>query len=388
MRGMRGYKKRSVRRAAARATALGAVVACACGGVALASTHRRKHPHGALATVAAQVVHAERVPKFVAPGPAINAKKVLRGKTILGIPITSAIPFDKAIQQGMAAAVRSAGGHYIEWTNQGTTTEWASGIESGISRHVNLIDLEGGVNPELLVPQIRDARKAGIPVVASMWLDSSQSLPSTLSAAVPDPFLEAGRLMAAWSINATHGHTDALVVIDAGNRSTLAVDAGISKEFKTYCPTCRFRFLNVPFANWATDLETDVEAAIGADPKLNYIIPIYDGMVEFVVPGIAAKHAANRVHIATFNGTPFVLNDIRKGLVAMDVGQPTTWYGDATIGYEMRYLAKKKLPKSTGAPLYMWTKANVKRAGVPAVLGKGYGTAFIPGYRHLWKLHK
>jgi ribose transport system substrate-binding protein len=40
---------------------------------------------------------------------------------------------------------------------------------------------------------------------------------------------------------------------------------------------------------------------------LNYVIPIYDSMSQYVVPAIQEQSAANRVRIATFNGTPFVL---------------------------------------------------------------------------------
>jgi len=88
----------------------------------------------ALLTLAAAVAHAESpeakrakeqldayrgLPKFVAAGPAFDAKKCMAGKSILGIPVSSANPFTKNINNAMGDVAKKVGFKFTEWANQG-----------------------------------------------------------------------------------------------------------------------------------------------------------------------------------------------------------------------------------------------------------------------------
>ena len=48
--------------------------------------------------------------------------------------------------------------------------------------------------------------------------------------------------------------------------------------------------------------------ALLADPSINYILPIYDSMSQFVVPALRITGSEGSVKVASFNGTPFVLD--------------------------------------------------------------------------------
>ena len=77
----------------------------------------------------------------------------------------------------------------------------------------------------------------------------------------------------------------------------------------------------------ATRITPGVQAALLADPTVNYIILIYDSMSQFVVPAVTIT-SSQTLEIDAFNGTPFVLGLLQQGQVEMDIGKIST--GSAT----------------------------------------------------------
>jgi hypothetical protein len=126
---------------------------------------------------------------------------------------------------------------------------------------------------------------------------------------------------------------------------------------------------------------------------VNYILPIYDSMSQFVVPAITAAGKTGKVSIATYNGTPFVMTYLAKGqAVKMEVGENLNWLGWAYVDAAARYLAGVPLPKPPGhfnthTALRVFTAKNIKEAldskGI-AQLSTGYGDAYVTGYKKLW----
>jgi ribose transport system substrate-binding protein len=108
-------------------------------------------------------------------------------------------------------------------------------------------------------------------------------------------------------------------------------------------------------------------------------------MCQFVVPAITAAHRVGQVHVATYNGTPFVLKDIQDGdIVRMDVGENLEWLGWADMDAAMRVLAGLKPPTDEQTALRMFTKDNVNSAGKPPAVNRGLGSAYVGGYNRLW----
>jgi ribose transport system substrate-binding protein len=162
----------------------------------------------------------------------------------------------------------------------------------------------------------------------------------------------------------------------------------INAEFQNHCgSSCKVTVVNVPIADWATKLQSQVQSSLVSDPSINYIIALYDSGVQFILPGIQAANATSRVKIVTFNGTPFVLDDIRKGnVVIADVGESTQWLGWAIADETFRALTKTPTVPEVHTPLRIFDASNVSQAGVPAQLGQGYGNAGVTGYKKLWGL--
>ena len=89
---------------------------------------------------------------------------------------------------------------------------------------------------------------------------------------------------------------------------------GITDTLAKVCgPNCKFTYVNAPVPEWSTKIKPSVQSALIADPTINYVIPIYDSMSQFVIPAITITGKKDSVKIATFNGTPFVIDAVRRG---------------------------------------------------------------------------
>lgn len=326
-------------------------------------------------------------PTFVAPGPAFDARKCMAGKSILSIPVSSANPFTANIEAAMQNVAKTVGFRLIEWSNQGQPAQWVQGMDAAVNQKVDLIDVLAGTDPRVLVPQVKAAQTAGIPVVASHYngLQQSDEVKKFATADVPIDYFKAGALLVDWAVVQTKGHMNALVLISTGPLSTDSMMDGLTAELK-HCEDCKTKVINVTVPDWGTRVTPNVQAALLADPTINYIIVIYDSMAQFVTPAITISGAQDRVKIDAFNGTPFVLGLIQDGKVQMDIGENLDWIGRAIMDAEMRMVCKLPPVSNPMIPFYIFDARNAKDAGSPPQLSRGYGDAYIDGYAKLWML--
>ena len=324
---------------------------------------------------------------FVPPGPPISAAP-LKGKLIFTIPVSSAIPFCSVVDQQMAGFAKRLGLRFEAWENNAQLAQWAQGFTTAGQHKAALVNVFCGLDPATVAPQVRQTLAAHIPVVAAHTYAQGQPPLPGLSGIVYGAYIPAAKLEAKWVIRRTEGNADVLVITAPGTANSPFIQKAITAQFARYCKGCKLRFVGVNPPDWATKIGPQVQSAILAHPKLNYVIPIYDGMVQFVMPAIISTGAGARVKIASFNATPAVLDMIRTGnIVTFDVGEDTTWLAGAIIDQDLRVLLHKKLIPDYVAGLRIFTKADVTAAGVPAKLGQGYGASAAAGYAKLWGLH-
>ncbi len=371
-------------------TVLGSVAAL---GFAAAATLGHVAPAAAEANLAAAqaMIDAHKVlPVFDAPGPKFDARSCMQGKRILTLPVSSANPFTKNIAVGMVAAGKDVGFEIVEWENQAQPSQWVQGINFAINEKFDLIDLLGGVDPRAIAPQIKAARDAGIIVKTSHFYDLTQRemFESVgIDGVVPLSFNTVGRILANWVIVQTQGKANILIIGSDEIVPTAPFVSGIRDELAKNCPDCEeVAYINAPVPEWATKIQTSVQSALLANPKINYIIPIYDSMSGFVVPGVRIAGKSEQVKIATFNGTPFVIDFIQQGQVEMDVGESLGWISRAIVDSHMRTLCGLEEPAELNVPFYLFTEANAKDAGTPADFDQGYGDVHVTGFRKLWGL--
>jgi ribose transport system substrate-binding protein len=385
--------RRFVRVGPAAALAATAVAVAACGsdgssGSEAASTTTASSGACDQAGAKAQVAKFKQVPSFQEPGPAFDASKA-RGKTVFNIQETSANPYTQSITQAMKEVARKYGIRFIDYPNQGQRTQWSQGVQSAISQKADVITLVGGtISPNYIKPQADAADRAGIPIVTVTNEDIDQSPGYKVKARVAQPYADAARLNADWVVAQAGCKSEVLVVTSKEVIGSPAEVSAIKDEFAKRCGDgCKLTFTDVPVPDWPTKIQQQVQSALQANPNINYVVPFYDGMTQFVLPGIQAAAATGRVKVTTFNGTPFALRFIQKSTpMESDVGENTGQVGYAAMDQAMR-LAAGVPPIQSGdenIPLRIFDKTNVDEAGVPPVLGKGYGDAYLTGYQKLW----
>lgn len=340
-----------------------------------------------LGYVEKQVDEHLKVPGFEAPGPPFDASKVA-GKSIFEIPLSSTIPFVAAMSKEMHKAADRFGIEYTAWENEGSPPEWVRGMDQAISRHVDLIILQGAPDPDLLQPQLRRAEEAGIPVLATFIIDEDESVPPHLTATVRTPATRRLRLVSDYVIAQTKGKANVLVLTSNDIRISRAIGPAIEDEFAKRCPSCSVTVADVPLADWASKIQTTVQSEITSNPDLNYVIPIFDGMAQYAVAGVLQAGASDRVSVATSDGTPSVIADLARGrVVKLEAGTNPAWIAWANMDQAMRMLSGAGPIKSgnENLPIRLIDESNVAETGEPPQLGKGFGDAYIKGYDKLWE---
>jgi ribose transport system substrate-binding protein len=325
-----------------------------------------------------------KLPSFEAPGPAFDAKACMANKKIFSIPLTNANPFNVAIAGGMEQAAKMVGFKLRSWETQLSPDQWTQGINTAVQEGYNLIDLQGGLPPEFIAPQIGEARAKGVKVTTTHDYDATtQKVPDFLDGSANTDYVTVGHIIAAWAIAKTDGKVNAVVLGPDEITPTTPLKNAILGYLKENCPSCKATYINTPVTEWATKIQPAVQAALLADPTVNYVLPVYDSMAQFIVPAI--QSTGSKAKIVSYNGTPFVLDMMRDGdIVEMEVGESLGWVGMAGIDADMRLLCGQPKVTKLNTPAYIFTKANVATAGKPATFNDGYGDAHIAGFKKLW----
>lgn len=363
---------------------LAALMVAAAGSLAAVSPASAAGPD--LAAAQAIVDEHSKIPDFVPPGPPFDAKACMAGKKLLSIPVSSSIPFVDGIESSMASVAKEIGFEFQQWKNQGQPTQWVQGMEFGVNNGFTAIDLMGGIIPSALGPQVAAAKAAGVHVFASHYADTTQPRDPAAEVNLALPFNEVGKTIAAWITLKTGGKANVLII---GSEDVLPTDPyrkKIESTLDELCGEgCKHSYVNVTIPNWSTKIQTTVQSALIADPSINYIVPVYDSMSQFVLPALTITGRKD-VKIATFNGTPFIIDMIQKGDVEMDVGESLGWIARSTLDGYMRKLCGLETYDTLNVPLYIFSAANAKDAGVPADFDKGYGDKHVDGFAKLWGL--
>jgi ribose transport system substrate-binding protein len=328
------------------------------------------------------------LPAFVAPGPAFDAKAVMKDKSIVSIPVSSSIPFITTLEQAFGNVSKEVGFKFMEWNNQGRIPDWIDGMNYAISQKTTLVDLLAGADPRILKTQIEAATQAGVKVVSSHYSGMKQATSPYLTSNVPSDYETGARLLAEWAILRTNGKPNVLVITSDEVYSTAAMVDAMKAEFASQCPDAKVVFVNVPITDWASKIQPTAVSAIQGNPDLNFIIPVYDSMCQFVVPAITLTGAKDRVKITSFNGTPFVIGYVQQGKVDMDVGESLDWSARGIMDAEMRLVGGLEPVKDPHTPVHIFDATNADSAGHPPKANTGYGTEYVNEFHKLWGLSK
>jgi ribose transport system substrate-binding protein len=267
-------------------------------------------------------------------------------------------------------------------------------MNSAIARGVDMIELSGAPKPELLQPQIKKAMAKGIPTATDHNFDRSvtrQTLKNkySLVADTPAPFSLAAKLMADYAIvHANGGSVDALVLGPRDVSSSKVMFKALKNEFSTVCPdSCKMTILDTPHAKTSSQLVSSIKSSLQRDPNINYVMPVFDFLALDAAPAIQQLGRASKTKVVTYNGTPAVLDQMRKGdIVVMDAGESYEWVAYAAMDQALRVMSGAGPVTKEHTPIRVWTKDNVKEAGVPATKTNNFPTP--TEYLQLWGISK
>src|SRR4051794_17147085 len=325
------------------------------------------------------------VPTFKAPGPAFDAKAKAGGKTIFVIPASSQVPFVSTINNQITRIAKMAGVKVTTWQNQGQPSQWVQGMDAAIAQKANAIVLLAGNDPAGLQPQIKAAKAKGIPTIVAHLYDEKQPSAPNVGGVVNIPYNLAGRLIADQAIVDTGGKANALVVSINQGKSTEPMGAGVNTDSAKCCAGCNLQSTDVTIADIATKSQPNVQAALTADPGINYVICLYDSAeAPFASAAIRASGRTGKVKISTFNGTPEMLKEVGKGIIGMDVGENLEWIGYAIVDQSMRIMGGLKPVKSEHVPIRVFDSSNISQTG--STFTGGWGNSYVGGYQKLWGL--
>jgi ABC-type sugar transport system substrate-binding protein len=332
-----------------------AMALTACGGTATgpaAST-------GTADTAAAQKVLTEaqaKVTKFDFPTDTVD---VAKDKLIVTIPCAYAAEGCKRGVDAVAEAAKALGWRTQMIDPAGDPDKMRAAVRTAIQLHADGIFL-GATPPAVVKADIAEARAAGIKVV-NMYEPSPADFADANS--LQDHVL-AGRWNAAFVAVATQGAAKAISINDPEFESVVEWHQGFVDGLKELCPTCQVvKEVNFQIANLQTQVPTDFQAVLQANPTANSVWTAYDPVALAIAPVIKRSAQNGKLTVVSHNGDPAALEAIKAGdqPFKATVGYSIEWQSYAAVDQMVRLFAGK-LPeslKTVNVPEKLISKDNV-----------------------------
>jgi ribose transport system substrate-binding protein len=327
-----------------------------------------------------------------APGPAFTLGNALKGKTIAYIANGLSFPFSQSVVAGFKQAASAAGAKTFVTDGAGQTAKASGLVQQAVGQKVAAIVIQGFL-PDQLAASIGAAKAAGIPVVLTAGQDPHAVTPAEskigVSAIATQCFSCAGKAVADYVASDSGGKAKVVVfnVPDIAESSKAELGA-FKAELTRVCPDCKVTVKDAPLAQWVSGLPQLTSSALKSDPTVNYLFPLYDGMVASMKGAVASAAAADRVKIVSYNGNKPNLAAIQKAdIEALDVGQASSWLGWANVDQVARLVTKNPPAADENVPNRSFDKSVVDSIDLSKSDSTWYGnTDFVAAYRKLWGL--
>jgi ribose transport system substrate-binding protein len=342
---------------------------------------------GATAWIEAQalVQGAMASTTFEPPGPAFDASRA-RGKTVMVIGVTEAVPFVKELDDLIQEALEKAGVHVLRGDGKASPTEFARLMDQAIVRKASVILLVA-VNPQAVTEPIRRAAAAGVKVITMIEADPTAPLPENVFGRVSFSYSQIGQLLAAWTAVDSRGNANSVVFTSTDAPSHPFYVKGFQDGYQQFCPGCKLKMIDVHVPDWQTRLAPAVQSALTADPSITHVLPFYDGMTFSLVPAIHEAGAADKVALGTLDATPAVMELLRRrDVVKMEIGESNPWLAWAAADQALRALAGEPPLQDEKVPFRLFTNENFDQLSDNPLDWYGPPEAFMDGYRALWGL--
>lgn len=318
------------------------------------------------------------------PGPAFDASAA-EGNEVLIVNVTSAVPAVKELSEFTSEALSEVGVEADEADGKASPTEFARLMRQGIDQGVDAI-LLNAVDPKAVSEPLRAAEEAGVPVIAMFEADPSQPLPDGIVGRSDFSYELAGRLLAAWAAADSDGSANGVTIQSSDAPSQAAMLGGFEDAWDQYCSGCPLEVEDVAVPDWQSRLGPVTQSAINQNPDLNYLLPMYDGMMLQVVPAVRQAGALEQVSMGSLNATPAVMELLEAGDIEMNIGESNPWLSWGAADQLLRAMVGEDTVEDENIPLRVFTQENFPSdVGDPSDPSTWYGDVdFRANYRELW----
>jgi ribose transport system substrate-binding protein len=374
----------------------GALALSGCANASGTSPSTGSSPSGPLvsdaAVVAAAVTAAEQpVAWQLSSAPSITVGTGAQGKRVA--VITKDINgFIQAIKDGISAAAGKVGMTTLQSNPAGNAADVARQISQAIAQHTSAIITVGFTTAEITAP-LQQAHSAGIPVVQLFVTDPGAPPASATSsgvfAYVSPCYSCIGATMADIVIRDSGGRANT-VFVNAPDVGVATLEAnGFTAEMRQHCPSCTTKVSDAPIAQWGTQIPS-IATAAAADPRVNYIVPVFDTASPLIVPALAAANATGRVRLVSSNGDQAQLQDMKAASTPRwvgNIGVNGAWIGWASMDEVLRALTNHPTLADEKIGFRAFTPTNVGSLDLTQNPSTWYGgTDFAANYLKLWGL--
>lgn len=343
-----------------------------------------------LAAVTALVTDAEGLATWQGPEEKIDIGS-LKGKTVYALALDLGIPHINTITSVMKQVGEESGVNVVVVDGKSQVSNWSRGIQSAIAAKAAAI-VAIAVDLNAVKSQLEQARKDGVAVVTGLSTDANSPIPDefkdVIQGRVAEQYKRAGQVEAAWVIRESKGNANVLAIDAPGLAVSAPVKEGIQEVFDKYCTSCKVTWIHAPTASWGSQLLNNVQTSLRADPKINYVIPEFDGMATSVVAAVHQAGAQDRVKVSTYNATGSILELLKSAdVVGADSGTQGPWEAWALLDAAFRAMLGQAPVADYHIPIRLFTSSNIDSIDLAKGEGAWYGPLdYAAKFRGLWGL--
>jgi ABC-type sugar transport system substrate-binding protein len=382
-----------------------AVVAAATAiGVSGASAHSTATiSKSELAQLKAFVAKAQKAPKWKAPGPAVNAKKALKGKKIVTFPISSEIDAcNLKGQQGyLDAEAKALGAKVVPLNTNAGPPSWQQNLSTALTEKADAVVMLCGPAASAVQPQLQALHNAHIPVVDGNYneIGGNPAFPFTnLSAESGIDTAGGVQTDLAQALVNLKGKPAHILFLDSPQVAQYTgAQQALKSGIKKWCPkTCSIeKEEDFGTQDWGSAKEQQAIATdLQGDSKINAVIVTFDGMSDVIVSVVhsaASSHPGLKLY-AWGGGISEIKTVQKNSIFAGDSGPDERWDAYNQLDQVIRLLAHKKAAPvgKEIAPNIFFTKKNAGSFSKgDNYSDKAYSNgAFAKDYLKLWEVKK
>jgi ribose transport system substrate-binding protein len=197
--------------------------------------------------------------------------------------------------------------------------------------------------------------------MAGAGVDASTPLIEGQTGVSSQPFGLTGELAADWIIKDSGGKANVLFLNTPDVIGSTTEQEAFSKELEANCPDCKVSVKGVTLANWASDLGPTTSAELVKNPNLNYVVPTFDPMTQFVNPAIQQTGKSSSVKVVSVNGNLAFMQDMASGnsLTKALVGIDLNALGYIEADQMLRAMTGNQPLEKAYAPVRVFDEASV-----------------------------